>query len=133
VDPAARESTNLGRHPSVVSVCPSTLEWSPLGGGTQLTDPNKAVPREVGEAAAADLRARLNDELGFYPARLDDESIAEYRRRGARDREQIEGYRRMYGSSRSSHWNQFRHLAKGREPRVRRCPAGSPPHASRSP
>ena len=66
----------------------------------------------------ADLRARLNEELGFYPARLDDESIAEYRRRGARDREQIEGYRRMYGSPRSSHWNQFRHLAKGREPRV---------------
>ena len=63
-------------------------------------------------------RAALNEELGFYPAKLDDESVAEYRRVAARDREQIEGYRRMYGSPRSSHWNQFRHLAKGREPRV---------------
>jgi hypothetical protein len=53
-----------------------------------LTDPNEAVQREVGEAtAAADLRARLNDELGFYPARLDEESIAEYRREDSEDRE----------------------------------------------
>ena len=67
---------------------------------------------------AASRRAALNDELGFYPARLDEASIAEYRRRDARDREQIEGYRRMYGGPRSSHWNQFRHLAKNRQPRV---------------
>lgn len=31
----------------------------------------------------AALRARLNEELGFYPASLDPESIAEYRRRAA--------------------------------------------------
>lgn len=68
--------------------------------------------------AAAAKRAALNEELGFYPAKLDEESIAEYRRRDARDREQIEGYERRYGSPRASHWNQFRHLAKGREPRV---------------
>ena len=32
---------------------------------------------------AAELRARLNEELGFYPASLDPESIAEYRRKAA--------------------------------------------------
>ena len=31
-------------------------------------------------------RAALNDELGFYPANLDDESVAEYRRQEAEDR-----------------------------------------------
>lgn len=29
------------------------------------------------------LRARLNEELGFYPASLDEASIAEYRRRAS--------------------------------------------------
>ena len=33
-----------------------------------------------GDDTAAALRARLNEELGFYPASLDPESIAEYRR-----------------------------------------------------
>ena len=103
----------------MVSVCPSTLEWSPLGGGTQLTDPNKAVPREVGEAAAAaDLRARLNDELGFYPANLDEESIAEYRREDSEDRERHARWVRKHGGPGGSHWNQFRHLVKNREPRL---------------
>lgn len=71
-----------------------------------------------GEESVAALRAQLNEELGFYPANLDDESIAEYRRRDARDREQIEGYRRKCGSPRASHYNQFRHLTKNREPRL---------------
>jgi len=81
-----------------------------------LTDPNEAVPREVGEvAAAADLRARLNDELGFYPARLDEESIAEYRREDSEDRERHARYVRKHGGPGGSHWNQFRHLVKNRE------------------
>ena len=84
--------------------------WSPLGGGTQLTDPNKAVPREVGEAAAADLRARLNDELGFYPARLDEESIAEYRRSTAELAERLARYDRNYATPGGSHYNQFKHF-----------------------
>lgn len=33
----------------------------------------------------AALRARLNEELGFYPASLDPESIAEYRRKAAEE------------------------------------------------
>lgn len=33
----------------------------------------------------AELRARLNAELGFYPASLDEKSIAEYRRKAAED------------------------------------------------
>ena len=75
-----------------------------------MTDPNKAVPRGVGEAAAAaDPRARLNDELGFYPAKLDDESIAAYRREAAEDRERHARYLRKYGPG-GSHVNQFRHL-----------------------
>ena len=36
-----------------------------------------------GDDTAAVLRARLNEELGFYPASLDPESIAEYRRKAA--------------------------------------------------
>ena len=36
-----------------------------------------------GDDTAAALRARLNEELGFYPASLDPESIAEYRRKAA--------------------------------------------------
>jgi hypothetical protein len=33
----------------------------------------------------AELRARLNEELGFYPASLDPASIAEYRREAAEE------------------------------------------------
>ena len=76
-----------------------------------MTDPNEAVPREVGEAAAAaDLRARLNDELGFYPARLDDESIADYRRSAAEQAERVARYDRNYGTPGGSHYNQFKHF-----------------------
>ena len=38
-----------------------------------------------GDDAAAALRAQLNAELGFYPASLDPESIAEYRRKAAEE------------------------------------------------
>ena len=38
-----------------------------------------------GDDTAAALRARLNEELGFYPASLDPESIAEYRRKAAEE------------------------------------------------
>ncbi len=84
-----------------------------------MTDDNRADPRGVREASeAAALRARINEELGFYPARLDEESIAEYRRKAAEDAEQLARYDRRYGSPRSSHWNQFRHLAKNRKPKL---------------
>lgn len=59
---------------------------------------------------AAVLRAALNEELGFYPANLDDESINEYRRKDAEDRERYARYLRKYGPG-GSHVNQFRHLA----------------------
>ena len=80
-----------------------------------MTDPNEAVPREVGEVAAADLRARLNDELGFYPAKLDEESIAEYRRFTAEQAERLARYDRNYATPGGSHYNQFKHL----KPRTR--------------
>ena len=38
-----------------------------------------------GDDTAAALRARLNEELGFYPASLDPESIAEYRRKAGEE------------------------------------------------
>ena len=76
-----------------------------------MTDPNKAVPREVGEAAAAaDLRARLNDELGFHPARLDEESIADFRRSTAEQAERLARYDRNYATPGGSHCNQFKHF-----------------------
>ena len=40
-----------------------------------------------GDDTAAALRVRLNEELGFYPASLDPESIAEYRRKAAEEHE----------------------------------------------
>jgi hypothetical protein len=63
-------------------------------------------------------RAALNDELGFYPANLDEESIAEYRREDSEDRERHARWVRKHGCPKSSHWNQFRHLVKNREPRL---------------
>ena len=33
-------------------------------------------------------RAQLNEELGFYPANLDEASVAEYRRQDGEDRRQ---------------------------------------------
>ena len=68
----------------------------------------------TGKEAAA-LRAALNEELGFFPARLDDESIAEYRRSTAEQAERLARYDRKYGGPGGSHYNQFRHLRpKGR-------------------
>lgn len=63
-----------------------------------------------GEAAA--LRAALNEELGFYPANLDDESVAEYRRAAAEQAERLARYDRKYGGPGGSHYNQFRHLRR---------------------
>ena len=80
-----------------------------------MTDPNKAVPCEVGEATAADLRARLNEELGFYPAKLDGESVAEYRRQEAEDRFRHARWAREHGGPGGSHWNQFRNIVKRTE------------------
>lgn len=65
----------------------------------------------------AELRKRLSIELGFYPAKVDDVSVAEYRRQAAEDDAHLARYERRYGSPRSSHWNQFRHLAKNRDAR----------------
>ena len=70
-----------------------------------------------GDRAAA-TRAALNDELGFYPATLDDESIAEYRRKDAEDRERHARWVRKHAGPKSSHWNQFRHLTKNRKPKL---------------
>lgn len=60
---------------------------------------------------AAALRAALNEELGFYPANLDEKSIAEYRRKDAEYREWYAGYLARYGPN-GSHRNQFRHLRR---------------------
>jgi len=38
------------------------------------------------EGSDAELRASLHEELGFYPANLDDESIAGYRRESVDDK-----------------------------------------------
>ena len=77
-----------------------------------MTDPNKAVPCEVGEAAAkTDLRARLNDELGFYPASTDPESVARHRREAAADAESHAQYLRQYGPN-GYRRNQYRHMVE---------------------
>ena len=57
-------------------------------------------------------RAALNDELGFYPANLDDESVAEYRRQEAEDRFRHARWVREHGGPGGSHWNQFRNIVK---------------------
>lgn len=57
------------------------------------------------------LRAQLNEELGFYPAYLDDKSVAEYRCKAAAEDESHARYLRRYGPG-GSHRNQFRHLKK---------------------
>ena len=60
----------------------------------------------------AELRARLNEELGFYPAGLDPDSIAEYRREDAEERARYARWVREHGGPGGSHWNQFRHIVK---------------------
>ena len=57
-------------------------------------------------------RAALNEELGFYPAELDDESVAEYRRQEAEDRFRHARFVRERGGPGGSHWNQFRNIVK---------------------
>ena len=57
-------------------------------------------------------RAALNEELGFYPAKLDDESVAEYRRQEAEDRFRHARWVRERGGPGGSHWNQFRNIVK---------------------
>ena len=60
-------------------------------------------------------RAALNEELGFYPAKLDDESVAEYRRQEAEDRFRHARWVREHGGPGGSHWNQFRNIVKRTE------------------
>lgn len=57
----------------------------------------------------AELRSRLNDELGFYPAKLDNESIAEYRRAAAEQADRLARFDRKYGPG-GSHRDQWKHL-----------------------
>lgn len=47
-----------------------------------MRSPVKLSETPMAEDAAA-RRAQLNEELGFYPASVDEESVAEYRRRAA--------------------------------------------------
>lgn len=58
----------------------------------------------------AELRAALNEELGFYPAKLDDESVAGYRRAAAEQGARLARYDRDYATPGGSHYNQFKHL-----------------------
>ncbi|WP_293311705.1 hypothetical protein, partial [Mycolicibacterium sp.] len=76
------------------------------------TPPSQATSSR-GEMTDAELRSQLNDELGFYSAKLDDESIAEYRRSTAEQAERLARYDRKYGGPGGSHYNQFRHLRCG--------------------
>ena len=77
-----------------------------------MTDPNKAVPRGVGEAGAkTDLRARLNGELGFYPAGPDPGSVACHRREAAADAESHAEWLRQYGPD-GYRRNQYGHMVE---------------------
>lgn len=76
------------------------------------TPPSQATSSR-GEMTDAELILQLNDELGFYSAKLDDESIAEYRRSTAEQAERLARYDRKYGGPGGSHYNQFRHLRCG--------------------
>ena len=68
------------------------------------------------EISDAEFRAQLNEELGFYPANLDEESVAGYRREHAEDRERHARWKRKYDGPGGSHYNQFRHLIPKRTP-----------------
>ena len=76
---------------------------------------------EVEKATSPDIkrtleeRAALNEELGFYPAELDGESVAEYRRQEAEDRFRHARWAREHGGPGGSHWNQFRNIVKRTE------------------
>jgi hypothetical protein len=54
----------------------------------------------------AQLRAALAQELGFWPARVDPESVERYRREAAAD---VESVKRFADKSRR---NQYRHVAE---------------------
>ena len=82
-------------------------------GATDKATPHSLAVSSRGEMTDAELRSQLNDELGFYPAKLDDESIAEYRRSTAEQAERLARYDRKYGGPGGSHYNQFRHLRRG--------------------
>ena len=66
------------------------------------------------EKSDADFRAELNQELGFFPASLDEDSVAEYRRKDAEYHERHARWKRKYDGPGGSHYNQFRHLTKKR-------------------
>ncbi len=57
-------------------------------------------------------RAQLNEELGFYPANLDEESVADYRRKDAE-------YRRRDGGR--THPHRWAHLKGQAEERRRQA------------
>lgn len=57
----------------------------------------------------AELRAALNEELGFYPADLDPESIARHRRAAAEQADRLARFDRKYGPG-GSHRDQWKHL-----------------------
>ena len=55
-------------------------------------------------------RAQLNEELGFYPANLDEASVAEYRRQAAEDRRE---------QATNDHPHEWTHLKAAAEERRR--------------
>ena len=57
----------------------------------------------------ARLRAQLNEELGFFPASVDPESVDRHRREAARSDVDHEAYLREYGPSGYKR-NRWRHL-----------------------
>jgi hypothetical protein len=72
-----------------------------------------AVRSRERQGQAAAYRAQLNEQLGFYPANLDEESVAEYRRKDAEERERLARWKRKYDGPLGSRYNQFRHLGRG--------------------
>ena len=64
-----------------------------------------------GDDEAAILRAALNEELGFYPAGIDPESAARYRREAAADSASHAECLRQYGPD-GYRRNQYRHMVE---------------------
>lgn len=60
-----------------------------------MTGSLQPAQRRGGEAAA--LRAALAEELGFYPAEVDEESVARHRREAAADAASHAEYLRQWG------------------------------------
>lgn len=63
----------------------------------------------VDEAASS--RAALNDELGFYPADNDPDSVARHRREAAQAEADHAEYLRQYGPN-GYRRNQYRHIVE---------------------